>query len=352
MLSRVRNPGPDYLAHLQWIHEHVRPSVYLEIGVFKGDSIRLATADCRVIGVDPQRLIAATDSLTLFATTSDDFFTNGAADRVLRPHGFDFAFIDGEHLFEQIFRDFVHIEQYAAAGALLALHDTLPLDEMTSARTRRTTFYSGDSWKLLAVLRDLRPDLRVQSIPTAPTGLTIVEGLSPTSDILARRYDEVVKGYSSMSWHDYLAERHNMSNAVANTLGVLQNLHQGITCLQTASRPPLLQLEMTNGPNRVIGDISLRDGWIVTGWVLVPAPAHVDVGGRPHRSTPCRIRGCDHVDGWGNERGIRPPGIRLRAAFSVGARDRPSVGMLRPGRHAHRPALDHVAASQTLQQSL
>ena len=25
-----------------------------------------------------------------------------------------------------------------------------------------------------------------------------------------------------MSWHDYLAERHNMSNAVANTLGVLQ----------------------------------------------------------------------------------------------------------------------------------
>src|SRR5215208_2458907 len=29
---------------------------------------------------------------------------------------------------------------------------------------------------------------------------------------------------------------------------------------------------MTNGPNRVIGDISLRDGWIVTGWVVVPPP--------------------------------------------------------------------------------
>ena len=178
VLSRVRNPGPDYLAHLQWIHEHVRPSVYLEIGVFKGDSIRLATADCRVIGVDPQPLIAATDSLTLFATTSDDFFTNGAADRVEAAR-FRFRLHRWRALFEQILRDFVHIEQYAAAGALLALHDTLPLDEMTSARTRRTTFYSGASWKLLAVLRDLRPDLRVQSIPTAPTGLTIVEGSRP-----------------------------------------------------------------------------------------------------------------------------------------------------------------------------
>jgi O-methyltransferase len=224
LLSSLRNPGPDYLAHLAWIHQHLEPAVYLEIGVFKGESIALAGHDCRAIGVDPQPLVAAEGEQTLVAMTSDDFFMNGEADRLLTPGGFDLAFLDGCHLFEQILRDFIHAERYAAAGAWVVLHDTQPLDEATSAPIRTTTFYSGDGWKLLAVLRDLRPDLRVRSVSAAPTGLTIVDRLSPTSEVLSRRYDEVVERYSRASWNDYLAHRHELSQSLENALGALNEL--------------------------------------------------------------------------------------------------------------------------------
>lgn len=224
LLSSLRNPGPDYLAHLAWIHQHLKPAVYLEIGVFKGESIALAGHDCRVLGVDPQPLIAAQGTQTLVALTSDDFFMNGEADRLLKPRGFDLAFLDGCHLFEQVLRDFIRAERYAAAGAWLVLHDTQPLDEATSAPTRTTTFYSGDGWKLLAVLRDLRPDLRVRSVSAAPTGLTIVDRLSPGSEMLSRRYDEIVERYSPLSWNDYLARRHELSHSLENALGALNEL--------------------------------------------------------------------------------------------------------------------------------
>ena len=90
---------------------------------------------------------------------------------------FNLAFIDGDHRFEQVLDDFIALEHYAAPGAVVLLHDTLPLTESTAGGARHTGFYSGDAWKVLPCLRALRPDLRLTTLPTAATAVGfVVEG--------------------------------------------------------------------------------------------------------------------------------------------------------------------------------
>jgi hypothetical protein len=81
------------------------------------------------------------------------------------------------HLFEQTLADFINVEAHAAPGAIVAIHDTIPLDERTAGRERTTGFYTGDVWKMLVWLSRCRPDLDYITVPAAPSGLTLVRGL-------------------------------------------------------------------------------------------------------------------------------------------------------------------------------
>jgi hypothetical protein len=62
---------------------------------------------------------------------------------------FSLAFIDGLHLFEQAFLDFIALEKFARPGSVIMIHDCLPLNRVTADRTRTTDFYTGDVWKLV-----------------------------------------------------------------------------------------------------------------------------------------------------------------------------------------------------------
>jgi hypothetical protein len=136
---------------------------------------------------------------------SDAFFASGEAAARIGPGGFDLAFVDGLHRFEQALRDFVHLEAFAAPGALIAIHDTLPLDAATSARTRTTTFYTGDVWKVVLALRETRPDLRIRTLATAPSGLTLVGRLRPGRRVSARALDALCARYAPLGFADFEA---------------------------------------------------------------------------------------------------------------------------------------------------
>jgi hypothetical protein len=71
----------------------------------------------------------------------------------------------------------------------------LPLTPAAAAPQQKTAFYTGDGWKIILCLRVLRPDLRVYTIPTAPTGLTLVTGLNPQSTLLAERQADILAAY-------------------------------------------------------------------------------------------------------------------------------------------------------------
>ena len=182
----------DYLDFLPEVHRRLRPRAYLEIGVRWGHS--LALSRCRSVGVDPAFGITAEldGDFALFRTTSDEFFSRPDP---LAPTGgvpFDLSFIDGLHLFEYSFRDFVFAERHSSARGAIVFDDVLPRSVDEAARERHTQAWTGDVFLMIDVLAEYRPGLVVVPINTQPTGLLMVFGLDPMSTILTENFDEIM----------------------------------------------------------------------------------------------------------------------------------------------------------------
>jgi len=98
----------------------------------------------------------------------------------------------------------MNLEKSSSIGTTILVHDCLPIDEITAARERSTSVWSGDVWRLIALLREFRPDLEVNVVDVAPTGLGIIRGLDPNSTVLNYHYNEIVKHYLAVPYkHPY-----------------------------------------------------------------------------------------------------------------------------------------------------
>jgi Methyltransferase domain len=181
-----------YLQFLAKVHELLRPRRYLEIGIRNGVSLSLA--QCPAVGIDPYYTITAElhNQVHLYRTTSDEYFTRPDP---LAPTGgqpFDLAFIDGLHLFEFAFRDFVNAERHSSPGGVIIFDDVLPRSVDEAARERHTGSWTGDVYPMLEVLARYRPELVVLPVGTEPTGLLLVLGTDPQNTVLADHYSEIM----------------------------------------------------------------------------------------------------------------------------------------------------------------
>ena len=195
--------GVDYLHFLKTLNDELRPSTYLEIGTNSGES--LARVSCDAVCVDPNFVFTGNPAGTrrrtlLHQMGSDDFFRDYNTFDIF-PKGIDLAFLDGLHWFEFLLRDFINTESYVHPGSIILLHDCLPVNTRLAERVMRLDpsedprtrgGWTGDVWKMLPVLRQYRPDLRVRLIDCPPTGLVAITGLDPKSDILRSSYNAIL----------------------------------------------------------------------------------------------------------------------------------------------------------------
>ncbi|MCY1126219.1 hypothetical protein OU426_05070 [Frigidibacter sp. RF13] len=204
--------GPvHYLTYLQAAHARLRPKVYFEIGTESGAS--LSFAECVSIAVDPKFQLEADVSrnkpeLHLFQGTSDDFFASKLVERLGLK--IDLAFLDGMHLFEYLLRDFINTERLMDAAGEIFLHDCVPYNRVMAERDwdrALTQSWTGDVWKLVPILREFRPDLKVDVLDLAPTGLVVVSGLDPHNRVLTERYEEIVARFTGISLDDFGVQR-------------------------------------------------------------------------------------------------------------------------------------------------
>ncbi|HUD65101.1 MAG TPA: discoidin domain-containing protein [Candidatus Sulfotelmatobacter sp.] len=202
--------GEHYLSCLRKLHSVLQPRTYLEIGTRHGESLKQAR--CAAIAVDPRfelncRVpIESMPALCLFQTPSDRFFELYDPRSILKGP-IDLAFLDGMHLMEYLLRDFIHTERACQKQSVIVLHDCVPFDYHMTRRVendpkRRNlsaypSWWTGDVWKVLPVLRRYRPDLNVEVFNAQPTGLVVVRGLDPNSRVLADHYDEIVGEFLS-----------------------------------------------------------------------------------------------------------------------------------------------------------
>lgn len=181
-----------YLDFLRGIHKALQPPTYLEVGIRGGDSLALSRT--RSVGIDPAFQIKSELScdVSLFRTTSDEYF---ARTDVLRPLGnqrIAYSFIDGMHLFEYALRDFINVEKHSDWSTAIVFDDMLPRSNDEAARDRHTRAWAGDVYKIIPVLQRYRPDLILLRVDTEPTGLLLVLGCDPNSTVLSDKYDEII----------------------------------------------------------------------------------------------------------------------------------------------------------------
>lgn len=194
-LARARMPGADYYATLRLFHHWLRPAGYLEIGLHTGMALSLADPATWAVGVDPTPLIdgdVMSNGARVLRMTSDAFFAERDLAAELGGRPLDLAFIDGLHTFEQVLLDFMNIEARSHRHTVVLIHDAIPMNALSSARDRTTSFWTGDVWRAVLLLLRERPDLTLFTLPVFPTGLCVITNLSPGSTHLRANYDALV----------------------------------------------------------------------------------------------------------------------------------------------------------------
>lgn len=190
---------------LNLVHAAYHPRVYVEIGVAAGKSLALARKCCRTIGIDPvsaetgRLLYHSPENIPLlYQMTSDDFFSTQTEEHCHVSH-FDLAFIDGLHHFDQVLKDFINLEKKAGPHSVVLIHDCLPVNPIVASRDATTAFWTGDVWKIIPCLREVRPDLDIVTLPLAPAGLALIRNLNPASQLLKRHYARIVDAFQDLS---------------------------------------------------------------------------------------------------------------------------------------------------------
>jgi hypothetical protein len=199
--------GVPYLDFLSALHTQLAPRSYLEVGTETGAS--LTAAGCDAIAVDPRFALQAGATgnrkrTFFFQMPSDTFFATENVPGLLgRP--VDIAFLDGLHRFEYLLRDLIGTEAACHPRSLILLHDCVPLNPRMALRQYQPGpaseadsmyFWTGDVWKLLPILQQYRPDLRLHVLDCPPTGLVAITRLDPESRVLADSYYDIVDQYA------------------------------------------------------------------------------------------------------------------------------------------------------------
>ena len=103
-------------------------------------------------------------------------------------------------------------------------HDCYPIDEPSAARVRTTQDWTGDVWKLVLCLKEFRPDLEISTVDVPPSGLCVVTGLDPSSQVLDSRYTEICERYIGLEY-SVIAERADETlNGVPNDWAAVRRL--------------------------------------------------------------------------------------------------------------------------------
>ena len=216
--------GLDYRDFLDALHQQLRFDWYLEIGSQTGRS--LAKSRSPSVAVDPQfrlkyDVAANKPALHLYQQTSDDFFAAGHLKILKAKPGF--SFLDGMHLFEYLLRDFINAEAAGTPTSTIALHDCCPFSHAMTTRDLDNLPrgpWTGDVWKLIPILQEYRPDLTIQVLDCAPTGLVLVSALKPKNRSLRDNYDRIVAQYRDLTLAAFGVDRFYRSFAYVDAVAL------------------------------------------------------------------------------------------------------------------------------------
>ena len=136
---------------------------YLELGIYDGDNISKVRRYCQFcVGVDFMDKRKVSSGYEFILSTTDDFFKNNI-------ETFDIIFIDADHSFKSVKKDFINSLKILNKFGIILLHDTDPISEKYL-----DSGYCNDSYKMIEWLEENYPEFNVITLPITEAGLTII----------------------------------------------------------------------------------------------------------------------------------------------------------------------------------
>jgi predicted O-methyltransferase YrrM len=146
----------------------MKPENYLEIGVYRGETLRKVRKYCGTsygVDIDPEaiRSVAGLPNVSTYLGTAEEFVQAHPALH------FDFIFIDASHKKADVVHDFKVLSERVTTNGLVAFHDTWPgTEDFTSQK------FCGDAYLAIADLREAFSLWNFVTIPVHP-GLTLAQ---------------------------------------------------------------------------------------------------------------------------------------------------------------------------------
>jgi hypothetical protein len=88
--------------------------------------------------------------------------------------------------------------------------------------TQGTAFHAGDVWKTVLCANHYRRDLDIFTIATPWSGLTVVTGLDPGTEVLSDSYQEAVARFVDLSFSTIENNKEDLLNVVPNDWDVVR----------------------------------------------------------------------------------------------------------------------------------
>jgi len=158
----IINKSLTYANIISSVVRSVNCKLYLELGVLQGHNIKEVSKNCKhCIGVDMDDILEFRD-FEFHLKSTDEFFKvfNGKPDVI---------FIDADHQFEQVKKDFINSLNCLNEGSVIFLHDTDPISkELTEQR------FCGNSYKIHEWIKENYSNLNIVTLPIDVAGLSIV----------------------------------------------------------------------------------------------------------------------------------------------------------------------------------
>jgi len=137
---------------------------YLELGVANGSNIHMIRDHVETcVGVDLSTELVDRDRIDFRQMTTDDFFD-------INQENFDIIFIDANHNWINVRRDFENSLKILNEFGIIILHDTDPV-----ALFMLHPGYCSDSYHINDYIYSNHPELDMVNLPICDMGLTIVK---------------------------------------------------------------------------------------------------------------------------------------------------------------------------------
>jgi predicted O-methyltransferase YrrM len=156
-----KNKGPHYEVILSII-KTTTCQKYLELGLYHGDLIsKVSNIVKKADGVD---LIDNRKyfNFNFIQKSTDDFFKENN-------ETYDIIFIDADHCFESVKKDFENSLKILSKHGIILIHDTDPMFKYLLAPG-----YCNDSFKMCNYIKENHPELNFINLPISEAGLMIV----------------------------------------------------------------------------------------------------------------------------------------------------------------------------------